>query len=202
MHDFQCPNCGSSVAPAFQTVKMVTCSSCGTSLFLSDQAAEQAGEQGAMHDVPMLFGLGSHLRMGRDTYNIVGHARFSYGRGTWDEFCALNSAGAPLWISVDEGDIILQEEVRRAKWPRYDGYLKLGKVISYDGGGYRVVEDGKGECIALRGSFDEPLYVGEIYRYVNLQGENGDLLSAEIDGDQYAWFVGRWFDPFEVEVLS
>ncbi len=161
-----------------------------------------AGEQGVMHDVPLLFGLNSHIRLGRGSYHIVGHARFSYGRGTWDEFCALDHAGAPVWISVDEGDIILQQEIQPANWPRFDGYLKLGHGIKYDGESFRVVEDATGECIALRGSFDEPLHVGESYRYVNLQGADGGLLSAEIDGDQYSWFMGRWFDPFEVEVLS
>lgn len=181
---------------------MVTCDSCGTSLFLSDHAAEQAGEGGVMHDVPLLFGLGDDIRLGRNRYHIVGHARFSYGRGTWDEFCALDQGGAPIWISVDEGDIVVQEEIPRAKWPRYDGYLKLGQSFDYAGDSFSVVETAGAECIALRGSFDEPLRVGETYAYFNLQGADGQLLSAEVVGDQQAWYLGRWFDPFEVEVLT
>ncbi|WP_246149777.1 DUF4178 domain-containing protein [Tritonibacter litoralis] len=179
---------------------MVTCDSCGSSLFLSDQASRLAGEQGVMHDHPQLFGLGDHIRLGSDSYHIVGHARFSYGRGTWDEFCALDPDGQVAWISLDEGDVVLQQEIPPAKWPRFDGYLKLGQQIEFLSERFTVVELAGAECVALRGSFDEPLAVGQSYDYINLQGHMGSLLSAEIEGDQQDWYLGRWYDPFEVEV--
>lgn len=202
MLDFQCPNCGDTVSPAFSSVKMVTCNSCGTTLFLSNEAAQLAGEQGVMHEVPMLFGLGDHIKLRSLMFSIVGHARFSYGRGTWDEFCALDEKGEPHWISVDEGDIILQEEIPTARWPRYEGYLKLGSSCTYDGTRFDVVEQAGAECVALRGSFDEPLTIGQTYKYWNLQGEDGRLLSMEEEGRQRDWYIGHWFDPFDVQVLT
>ncbi len=199
---FQCPNCGTPSEPAFSTVKMMTCASCGTTLFLMDDAAKKVGEQGVMHDVPLLFGLNDHIKLGKDTYHIVGHARYSYGRGTWDEFCALDGQGQPIWVSVDEGDIVVQHEIPVVQWPRYDGRLKLGMSFSYSNERFTVTEDDTADCVALRGSFDTPLLVGDRYRFLNMQGSDGALLSAEIDGDQQNWFIGRWFDSFEVEVLS
>lgn len=197
-----CPNCGDLVSPVISSVKMITCNSCTTTLLLEDAGLRLAGEQGVLHDVPMLFGVGDVLRIGTQDYETLGHARFSYGRGTWDEFWVSDASGMPFWISVDEGDLIVQRRLLRSQWPKYDGYLRLGNRVQYEGDEYRVSEVGTGTCIGLKGSFGHQLTVGESYRFLNLQGENGGVLSAEIEGPQYEWFLGDWIDPFEVEVKT
>lgn len=202
MNEMSCPNCGDHVPPRIKSAKMITCASCNTTLLLEDAGARVAGEQGVLHEVPMLFGLGDRLRIQKNSYEILGHARFSYGRGTWDEFWAVDQQAQPLWISVDEGDLILQRSLERGSWPRYDGYLRLGATLSYQGQSFRVQEEGHGTCIGLRGSFGHSLTVGESYRFLNLQGEDGDVLSAEVEGNSYEWFLGQWIDPFEVEVQT
>lgn len=195
-----CPNCGDRVSPAIKSVKMITCTSCNTTLVLEDAGLRAAGEQGVLHEVPMLFGLGDTVRIGQSRYDILGQARFSYGRGTWDEFWAVDGQGAPVWISVDEGDLILQRKLARDQWPKYDGYLRMKSTLTYKGQGYRVQEEGTGTCLGLRGSFGHELKLGQSYRFLNLQGEEGDVLSVEIEGNSYEWFLGRWIDPFDVEV--
>ncbi|WP_156916804.1 MULTISPECIES: hypothetical protein [Leisingera] len=40
------------------------------------------------------------------------------------------------------------------------------------------------------------------YRFVNLLGDDGTLLSGEFQGSSREWYRGHWFDPFEVEVLA
>lgn len=200
MKEMHCPNCGDLVSPAIRHVKMVTCASCTTTLLLEDAGARAAGEQGVLHDVPMLFGPGDAVRIETTSYDILGHARFSYGRGSWDEFWAVDGRGDPVWISVDEGDLILQRLLTRADWPKYDGYLRLKSILTYNGQRFQVSEVGTGTCVGLRGSFGHQLTVGESYRFLNLQGEEGDVLSAEIEGNSYEWFLGRWIDPFDVEV--
>jgi hypothetical protein len=202
MNEMHCPNCGDLVSPAIKSVKMITCASCTTTLLLEDAGLRLAGEQGVLHDVPMLFGLGDHLRIGKASYDILGHARFSYGRGTWDEFWAIDGQGAPVWISVDEGDLIVQRILARADWPKYDGYLRLGSTFLYKAEEFRVDEVGTGTCTGLKGSFGHELTVGESYKFLNLQGEDGGVLSAEIQGAQYEWFIGHWVDPFEVKVKT
>lgn len=179
---------------------MITCTSCNTTLVLEDAGLLAAGEQGVLHEVPMLFALGDKVRIGQSRYDILGQARFSYGRGTWDEFWAVDGLGAPVWISVDEGDLILQRSLTRDQWPKYDGYLRMKSTLTYEGQGFRVQEEGTGTCLGLRGSFGHELKLGESYRFLNLQGEEGDVLSVEIEGNSYEWFLGRWIDPFDVEV--
>jgi Domain of unknown function (DUF4178) len=216
MNEMHCPNCGDLVSPAIKRVKMITCASCTTTLLLEDAGLRLAGEQGVLHDVPMLFGLGDTLRIAKPSYEVpgatmgpsttryevLGHARFSYGRGTWDEFWAIDGQGAPVWISVDEGDLILQRLLARADWPKYDGYLRLGSSLKYNIEAFRVEEIGTGTCIGLKGSFGHQLTVGESYQFLNLQGDEARVLSAEIQGAQREWFIGHWVDPFDVEVQS
>ncbi|KIC20291.1 DUF4178 domain-containing protein [Leisingera sp. ANG-Vp] len=202
MSTFHCPNCASPVSPAAASVKLTACESCGTTLFLEDDQARLAGEQGVMHEAPMLFGLGSSIRLGGRTMQILGHARFSYGRGFWEEFWALDDGNSPCWVSLDEGDIVMQRVLRRPEWPKYDGYLKLGGTLNYEGELFTVSEEDDAECVAVRGSFDQALIVGERYRFVNLQGEDGTLLSGEFQGSSREWYRGQWYDPFEVEVLA
>ncbi|MEP2715710.1 DUF4178 domain-containing protein [Pseudophaeobacter sp.] len=202
MSEMNCPNCGDRVSPAIKSIKMITCNSCATTLLLEDEGLRQAGEQGILHEVPMICKVGDTLRIGRGQYQILGHARFSYGRGTWDEFWALDKSREPVWISVDEGDLILQRPLPSASWPEYRGSLRLGRTLRYKNESFRVDEDGTGTCVGVKGSFGHPLKVGETYRFLNLQGENGTVLSAEIDGKDYEWFIGSWVDPFEVEVKT
>lgn len=202
MSEMHCPNCGDLVVPAIKLAKMLTCRSCSTTLLLEDEGLRNAGEQGVFHDAPMLFGLGDTLQIDTAQYEILGQAQFSYGRGTWDEFWAIDAQGSPVWISVDEGDLIVQRSLSRADWPKYDGYLQLGRTLAYQGEKFRVKEVGNGTCIGLRGEFGHALTVNETYRFVNLQGEDGSVLSAEIEGSRYEWFLGGWVDPFDVKVTT
>ncbi|WP_156916803.1 hypothetical protein [Leisingera aquimarina] len=96
MSTFHCPNCASPVTPAAAAVKLTACESCGTTLFIEDAQARLAGEAGIMHATPMLFGLGGTTRLGGRSLQILGHARFAYGRGFWDEFWALDTSGTPF----------------------------------------------------------------------------------------------------------
>ena len=202
MYEFNCPNCGHQIPPAIKSAKMTTCDACTTTILLEDTGLRLAGEQGVLHDVPMICQLGDELKIDKGRYQILGHARFSYRRGTWDEFWASDKAGSPVWISVDEGDLILQRELSQEDWPKYRGSLRLGRNLRYKAESFRVDEDGTGTCVGLKGSFGHPLTVGETYRFLNLQGESGTVLSAEIAGKDTEWFIGRWIDPFEVEVKT
>ncbi|MEP4036582.1 DUF4178 domain-containing protein [Pseudophaeobacter sp.] len=202
MSELNCPNCGNRVAPAIKSAKMITCDACTTTLLLEDAGLRLAGDQGVLHEVPLICQLGDELKIGKGRYQILGHARFSYGRGTWDEFWAIDSSGEPVWISVDEGDLILQRVLPPKGWPEYRGTLRLGRNLRYKAEGFRVDEDGTGTCVGLKGSFGHPLTVGETYRFLNLQGESGTVLSAEIAGQETEWFIGQWIDPFEVEVKT
>ncbi len=181
-------------------VVMLTCPSCGTTLYLDGTRLENAGASGEMHDAPALFGIGDSVQLDRARIDILGHARFSYGRGWWDEYWGQNEKQTGCWISVDEGDVVLQYPIPRKRWPQLSARPRLGLPFMYDGKDFAVTEIDVAECVALRGAFGEVLEIGETYRFFNAEGSDGALLSGEFWDGGESWFVGYWHDPFEVTV--
>lgn len=200
MAEYSCPNCGDAVPRRIETAAMITCPSCATTLLLTSGRVLDAGRGGEMHDVPLLFGLGDTVGLGRSRIDIEGHARFSYGRGFWDEFWGRDDQGRSVWVSVDEGDIVLQHPMPDRQFPSFPAGIRVGAIGSYMGQSLKVVETDTAECVALRGAFDERLLVGDKYVFVNAQAETGDFYSGEFSGSEQGWFVGQWYDPFEVRV--
>ena len=88
----QCPNCGDSLGDLFASTRMANYTSCGTTLFLEDSVSRKVGEQGEMHEVPMLMALSDHVELLGHTFHLVGRARFSYGPRLVDEFWGGNGA--------------------------------------------------------------------------------------------------------------
>ncbi|WP_052245492.1 DUF4178 domain-containing protein [Halocynthiibacter namhaensis] len=187
---------------SFVSAKMTTCESCETTLFLDGQQMAMAGKSGVMHDIPQLFHLGETAIVDNDEYQIVGHARFEYGPGSWDEYWALDENGTGRWISVDEGIVILQKRVSSDGLPAFNQKPKLGETFRAFGDTYRVTEVDQGICVALRGSFPKVMALGETFEYVNCLDEYDEQLSGEFSGGEVDWFRGVWCDPFEVRVVS
>ncbi|MGR3802472.1 DUF4178 domain-containing protein [Marinibacterium profundimaris] len=192
-----CPNCGDHVAEALAAAPMAVCPSCDTTLYRLDGRLLSAGTAGEMHDAPLLFGLGDRIRVAGRWHEAVGHARFAYSTGWWDEFWVEDAEGDGRWVSIDEGDVVSQKPLETppvARVPR-----RVGAIVSF-GEGYRVTEIDEGRCIALRGRFPERLAVGDTYDYVNCMASNGELLSGETHAGETEWFLGQWLDPFELEI--
>lgn len=179
---------------------MTTCGACDTTIYLRDSGFLNAGTAGEMHDGPMLFGLGDQIDLEGDTFDVLGHARFDYGPGWWDEFYVIDGNGAGAWVSVDEGEVILQRDTSdqikgTPKKPPF-----LGEVFEVNGYEYRVTEQDRATCIALRGEFPDTLTVGETYQFINASNQYSDFLSGEFSADTIKWYIGRWIDPFDVTV--
>ncbi|CUH82502.1 DUF4178 domain-containing protein [Tropicibacter naphthalenivorans] len=201
MPEFTCPNCGTPVPDQTRFVRMVSCESCGTALLIEDDVVRNAGDSGVMHDTPALFAIGDTIRAGKDEIRIFGQARFSYGRGTWDEFWGLDQHGAPVWVSVDEGDIAVQREfLDQSISPAQAQGTQLGAMWTIDGEQYAVNEKETAECLAIRGSFDHELHVGERYGFFNAQGPRAQILSCEYWEGGALLYVGRWFSPYDIQI--
>jgi hypothetical protein len=175
---------------------MATCPSCETTLIIDGTHVQNAGSSGEMHDVPALLKLGQSIRAKGIEYQIMGHARFDYGRGWWDEFWVQGSNN-DSWISVDEGDVVLQRALRRADCPENTTPPKLGEYVIAEYRNYRVTEAGTATCTAVRGVFPEVLSVGARHHYVNCTGKHGLLLSGEFSDGSPDWYFGAWLDPFD-----
>jgi len=198
MAQVNCPSCGAEVGGGLGTVRMIACPYCGTTSYLKGAAVRATGAVGEMHAAPELLTLGQGVRIGDQRWLPLGHARFSYGRGAWDEYWCETSEGEGAWISVDDGDVVVQAPIATGPAPRLVGTPMLGRLISFAGEEFRVSELDAARCIALRGVFGEELVLGESYSFVNASGPDGQLLSGERGPEGWDWYLGAWVDPFEV----
>ncbi|MEP1013485.1 MAG: DUF4178 domain-containing protein [Paracoccaceae bacterium] len=195
-----CPNCGNRLDLRFAAAKMTTCASCRTTIYLESDHLRDAGSSGEMHDAPLLFQVGQTVSTGAETYEIIGHARFSYGAGWWDEFFAVTGDAEEVWISVDEGDVIVQRLLPPDAISKISLPLELGTNVTTDDANYRVTETETATCIALHGEFPEVLKIGTTYSYVNCQGDDGTLLSGEFSTGDPDWYIGAWLDQYSLKI--
>ncbi len=196
MDSFQCENCGAEVERRIRSSKLVACTHCDTTLMLVDDVFRKAGEQGVMQDAPSLLKLGERVNIAGGTVTPVGQARFSYGRGWWDEFWC-DADGEMIWVSVDEGDYAVERPMDKDRQPRrFAG--KLGGQVTISGVKFTVTEAETGECIGLRGEFPEELRIGEKHLFYDLTGPRGELVTVEEWDDERTWFIGNWVDPWRI----
>lgn len=177
---------------------MIACTSCGSTSVLKDEAFHLAGSGGVMQDAPSLVALGAELRAGPLHVMPVGHARFDYGRGWWDEYwCMEFGSGRGCWLSVDEGDYALEWPLDEAQWPRARN-LSLGQGVTVGDRKYTVTEAENAKCIAVRGEFPEELTVGETHLYYDLSSPGAGLATYEVWNGGRGWTSGFWIDPWLV----
>lgn len=204
-----CPNCGAALDWRLQATRMRDCESCGTTVVLDGGSLRAAGARGEMFDAPSMFSLGQNVRIDGWDLLPVGHARFSYGPGWWDEYWCGFGDGGFAWVSVDEGDIAIEHEIDTRDLSSFEPGgpppfpskgPSLGDVVLHRHERFRAVEAEEAECVAVRGELPEILAVGERHRYVDFLGNEGGVLTAETwyegPGWRTDWFGGRWLDPW------
>ncbi|MGB0797925.1 MAG: DUF4178 domain-containing protein [Planktomarina sp.] len=199
MQELNCPNCGDAIVSRIVTSKVAVCASCDTSLILDGGHVAQAGTAGVMHDAPCLLRLGEHFEHQRTSYAILGHARFDYGQGWWDEFWTMTEDGEGAWVSVDEGDVVIQKPVPDRDRPDNAFAPKVGTMVKSGRSEFIITERSKATCLAIRGEFPEMLNVGQVYTYINCRGSGGELLSGEFSTGAPDWYFGHWIDPYQID---
>lgn len=177
--------------------RVQACAYCGSTLVKEDSVLRTAGSAGAWFDAPGLFTLGETRRVGERRFTPLGHVRYDYGRGFWDEYWGEDGDGREAWVSVDEGDVAWQVPLPRADWPTCNAF-RLGQDVEVLGSVYSVTEVDNATCAAFRGQLPEAPDVGETHLFANLSGYDAQIVSAERWDGGEAWFIGTWLDPWQV----
>lgn len=192
-----CPQCGSQLPVRFKYSKLIVCEHCGSTIFLEDQAVHLAGTQSVLSEEPSLIKLKQSFIYKQKEYYPLGHIRYDYGRGFWDEWWIINSTGKGYWMSVDEGDFAFEKPIEVPEGLDIDK-LQLGNEI----GKWVVTERNHAVCKGFEGELPEKISVGDEFEYIDLSSSKGEILSVEIFDGKIKAFQGIWVDPFEVKVQA
>ena len=195
-----CPQCGNALPLAFRFTKLTICEQCSSTVFLEDDGTRLAGKSATLTDLPSLIHLKQPFSYHDDYFLPVGHIRYNYGYGYWDEWWILDSVGEGCWLSIDEGDFAFERPQPLPEKPISRDTLQLGKTIHLLDQAWQITEVAQATCEGFRGELPEIIAQGEQFDYAHLSGTKGELLTLEYHESQIQGFLGRWVDPFEIKV--
>jgi hypothetical protein len=194
MEKIECPQCGYPLPIYFRYSKLAVCPSCKSTIFLEDESARLSGKSSVLSEEPSLLKLYRPFSYDRRGFTPVGHIRYRSGRFAWDEWRLVDNRGKEWWISVDDGDYILEKKVPFSLEIDSFETLRLGSEV----GEWRVTELGEGICEGFEGEFPNIVKEGERHRFVHLSGKGRIMLTAEFFDDVKELYEGRWIDPYEI----
>jgi len=193
-----CPQCGDRLALYFKYSKLIKCQSCGSSIFLEDDAVKLIGESSVLSDEPSLLQLHKPFKYRKKSYLPLGKLRYSYGRGFWEEWFLKDENNREFWMSIDEGDFVLEEKMKLSL--PFSNYNKFSVGKNY--GKYLVTEKGEGRVVGFEGELPKSITLREKHHYIHLSEGMGKLITIEFSDNNTETFKGEWIDPLEIEVES
>ncbi len=189
-----CPQCGYPLSPKFKYTKLIKCPSCKSDIFLDDEAARVAGKSSVIAQIPSLLEIYRDFEYDGARYTPVGRIRYRSGRFVWDEWWIVNEYGNGSWLSIDDGEYVLEEEIEfRMDIPDPAG-LKNTETIN----GWLITETGEAVCEGFEGELPEEISIGEKHRYIHLEKDNGSIMTAEFFDGGKKLYSGRWLDPYRI----
>lgn len=190
-----CPQCGNTLALYFKHTKLIQCNSCKSNIFLENDAARLAGDSSVLKEEPSILSLNEPFIFKQKSYLPLGKIRYSYGRGFWEEWWTKDKQNNEFWLSIDEGDLVLEQKIES----QYDhGLLEtlhVGTIIMDE---WVVTEIGTATCEGFEGSLPKKVLKGNQYRYVHLSGKDAALQTLEFGEDGVEVYLGRWISPFDI----
>jgi hypothetical protein len=194
----QCPQCGDSLPLYFKHIKLVQCSSCKSTIFLENEATRLAGDSSVLAPEISIISLNTPFSYEKKRYLPLGKIRYSYGRGFWEEWWLKDSKGKEYWLSIDEGDLVLEQAVKLSYAYNIFDTLKIADVLK-DG---IVTEIGTAKCEGFDGALPKIIEIGASYEYAHLSGKNASLVTLEKGLDEIKAYEGKWISPFDIKDLG
>jgi DNA-directed RNA polymerase subunit RPC12/RpoP len=195
---YNCPQCAAPLNFHFKYSKLIKCASCDSSIFLEDKHVKLIGQSSVLSPIPSLIKLYQNFKLQGKTFTPLGKIRYSYGRGFWEEWFLKDERNQEFWLSIDEGDFVLQEKVKLSLPFKSASAFKLGRKY----GQYLVTEKGEGTCVGFEGELPANINTHQKHHYIHLSLGQGNLVTAEFTKDLTETFKGKWIDPLDIEVLG
>jgi DNA-directed RNA polymerase subunit RPC12/RpoP len=191
-----CPQCGDELPIYFKWTKLVQCPSCKSTIFLEDQSVKLMGISSVLARVPSLFEINKPFAYQRTIYLPIGKIRYSYGRGFWEEWWLIDDKGKEHWLSVDEGDLVLEQKVETSYTQDMFKSLSVGSIINDN---WTVTEIGEAKYEGFEGTIPKHIKTDTIYTYIHLSGKNNIFRTIEMSDDSLETYEGRWISPFDIK---
>ena len=193
--NINCPQCADTLPLYFKHTKLLQCNSCKSSIFLENDATKLAGDSSVLAPEISILTLNRAFFYDHKSYLPLGKIRYSYGRGFWEEWWVKDLQNNEYWLSIDEGDLVLQQKTQMHYDNNIVEHLSLGDVLNNE---WIVTEVGTATCEGYEGALPKHIAIGSSYKYVHLSGKNAKLLTLEYAQNIIEGYEGKWISPFDI----
>ena len=192
-----CPQCGDLIDVHFKWTRLIVCNSCKSTLFLNPKGnILRLGDFSELSPEPSLVKLHEAIKIDNQVYLPLGKIRYSYGRGFWEEWFLKGAKNREFWLSIDEGDFVLQQRIKMSLPFKNPREVVVGKEYSR----YIATEKGWGKCVGFEGELPERIKLDAVHYYIHLSRGEGKLLTVEYENEQVTEsYTGQWIVPFSIE---
>ncbi|HIP51096.1 MAG TPA: DUF4178 domain-containing protein [Campylobacterales bacterium] len=197
-----CTQCGDALNLNFKYSKITQCPSCESTLFLKDESVLNFGKKSMLTDEETLLQLNEKFTYNDWSFRPIGKIRYVYALGFWEEWFVLNEKNESLWISVDEGNFVIEESLLLSEQEIKTIFDKehVRNNVKINKKSYRITEKGKGICEGFTGELSRQIEVGEELHYLHLTAlKENEHITLEKEGNSYSAYVGKWIDAYEIE---
>lgn len=199
LHTLDCPSCGAAHNIYNPGITTVSCEYCGTTFYWDTEKIEDKGKHALLPEGFSRFYTGGEGTIQTRPFTILGRARYSFGKGFWDEWYIIYSdTNENAWLSEDNHEFSLETVKERVKLPEYEK-LRPGVSLKLKESAppFIIDEVGEAECIGIEGSLPKEIAVGETYRFADGSTPDGTMtLGIEYDAEEPTLFTGVYL-PYE-----
>jgi hypothetical protein len=188
----QCPKCGAPNELANPGIVMLVCGHCQSIVHWGDGQLH-LGEKAIVPESDSRLFMFAQGTVGGTPFQVVGHVRYDYDRGGWDEWYLSLANGEFAWLSEDQRQLTFQREVEPQGPTPLPRDLAVGLPLNLGGYKYSVREMGAARCVGGEGQLPFVVLPGEHYTYAEVVTDDGQHFGTlEYDrGGKPTCFIGN-----------
>lgn len=201
--EIACPQCGAPHSLVNPGIRMLVCSHCNAVAYWGDDDAVHLGEKSILPEDDTRLFLNAHGRVNGESFVVVGHLKYDYGRGGWDEWYLQLDDGSAAWLSEDQRQLRYQRIAEPTGALPHASQLQTQQPVEIEGTTYTVREIGQARCVGGEGQLPFAVMPGETYPYADiatLDGTGYGTLEYDRDGGIPTVFVGTVVGHDEIHI--
>ncbi|MFH1113778.1 MAG: DUF4178 domain-containing protein [Pseudomonadota bacterium] len=191
---FQCPSCGAANKVTNPGILMRICDYCKTAMYWDKESALRAGNKSMDLPPSTRFKVGAKGKLGGKPFTVLGRLSYAHGKGTWDEWFIETEDGTIKWLTEDEGELFVEEQVTLTSPVPPHQEMQPGMKIGLNDQVGVVEEIGEARCIGGEGQIPFKVEIGETYPYVDGAAVDGSFsfgLEYDTDTGTPTAFIGK-----------
>ena len=199
MVNVACENCGAESVVRNPAALSVVCSYCDSVLLLVDTRWQDSGEKSRLSQGFSRLYIGAYGSINDTRIHVVGRARYSFGRGFWDEWYVLDEMGNGSWVTEDNHQFCWQKPLTtNIDLP---SETTPGTDIRVENIAFRVLESGHAKCLGIEGEIPKNLLPQMEFRYTDASSFDGiHALGIEQHQTSITVFMGTWLSQDDIKM--